>query len=159
VSAARHLLTSVQTDPEFKILCNLCGLPKIAATEFAPSQRKKKRPACLLCKPPKSKFSNRPVDGSASGREAKRLALLRTWEAAGAIRDLRTQVPFVLIPSQYDERGKLLERPVKYIADAVYVDVFTGVEIVEDAKGDRTYAYVLKRKMMLWFHHVRVLEV
>lgn len=67
-------------------------------------------------------------------------------------------MPFDLLPAQYDERtGKLIERGVRYVADFVYqTDGFT---VVEDTKGMRTKDYVLKRKMMLYFHGIRIQEV
>ena len=81
------------------------------------------------------------------------------------------QVKFVLIPSQYEPdtvkvlksgkekvvKGKLIERECSYIADFVYR--YNGKTVVEDAKGMRTKEYVLKRKMMLYFHGIRISEV
>lgn len=158
MSALRHLLTSVPSDPTFQILCNGCGAPKPSA-DFAPSQLKKKRPVCLLCKPSKSKFGNRHSQGRVSVRESKRASLLNAWQNAGAIRDLREQVRYTLIPAQLGPSGERNEKPVYYFADFVYVDVFTGNTIVEDAKGMRTPAYILKRKLMLFVHGIRIQEV
>lgn len=56
-------------------------------------------------------------------------------------------------------RGNVIERAAAYVADFVYVDANTGETVVEDVKGVRTDAYVLKRKMMLWFYGIRVREV
>ena len=50
------------------------------------------------------------------------------------------------------------ERPVDYIADFVYRDK-DGNEVVEDVKGVRTRVYVIKRKLMLWRHGIRIREV
>lgn len=55
-------------------------------------------------------------------------------------------------------RMKLLERRCEYIADFVYVDE-NGEKVVEDAKGYRTKDYIIKRKLMLWVHGIRVREV
>ena len=33
-----------------------------------------------------------------------------------------------------------------------------GKEVVEDAKGMRTRDYILKRKMMLYFHGIKIQE-
>ena len=52
-----------------------------------------------------------------------------------------------------------MERAVSYVADFVYVDCATGETVVEDAKGVRTKEYVIKRKLMLWVHGIRVKEV
>ena len=78
-------------------------------------------------------------------------------QKAGEIHNLREQVPYILIPAQRDDSGKLLERQIKYIADFVYER--GGNEIVEDTKGFRTADYILKRKMLLFFHGIRVVEV
>lgn len=78
---------------------------------------------------------------------------------AGKISDLRRQVPFELIPAQKRD-GKVIERPVKYVADFVYKDS-NGETVVEDAKSvaTRTKEYVIKRKLMLWEFGLRVIEV
>lgn len=48
-------------------------------------------------------------------------------------------------------------KSVVYIADFVYDQ--GGVTIVEDAKGMRTPDYIIKRKLMLYVHGVRIKEV
>ena len=110
-----------------------------------------------------SKFGNRKteVDGITfdSKREARRYAELRLMEKAGEISGLQTQVPFVLIPNQRDdETGRVIERALTYRADFMYNDR-TGKLVVEDAKGYRTDAYLIKRKLMLERHKIRVVEV
>lgn len=86
-----------------------------------------------------------------SRREANRYAELKLLQRAGKIKNLRRQVPFELIPSQDGERA------VKYIADFVYEE--NGKEIVEDVKGFRPKDYIIKRKLMLWVHGIKVWEV
>jgi hypothetical protein len=102
-----------------------------------------------------SKYKNRKtvVDGIVfdSQKEAARWWELKLLERAGAIADLRRQVRFELIPKQEGERA------VTYIADFVYTE--NGERVVEDAKGVRTQAYVLKRKLMLERHGIRIREV
>lgn len=95
-----------------------------------------------------------------SKHEAGRYIELKYLSRIGQIRDLQTQVPFELIPSQRGEDGKVTERPVKYIADFVYRDQ-NGNLVVEDAKSPatRTDAYRIKRKLMLYFHHIEIKEV
>ena len=66
--------------------------------------------------------------------------------------------PFTLIPSQKDENGKTIEKPVKYIADFVY-KTKNGVLVVEDTKGVRTADYIIKRKLMLYIHKIRIKEI
>lgn len=93
-----------------------------------------------------------------SQKEAQRYATLRLLERAGRITNLQRQVKFVLIPAQRDQKGKLLERECSYVADFVYFDLTLGREVVEDAKGYRTDAYKLKKKMMLWVHGIQITE-
>lgn len=99
------------------------------------------------------KYRNKPVNGYASKAEAKRAAELKLLEKAGIIVDLAEQVRFELIPKQDGERG------IFYIADFFYADAKTGVETVEDVKGVRTRDYVIKRKLMLWRHGIRISEI
>ena len=40
-----------------------------------------------------------------------------------------------------------------------YKDTSTGKMIYEDVKGVRTKEYILKRKMCLYFHKIRIKEV
>lgn len=87
-----------------------------------------------------------------SKREATRWQELRLLERAGEISDLRRQVRYELVPKLPGER------PVDYIADFVYRDK-NGNEVVEDVKGVRTPVYVIKRKLMLWRHGIRIQEV
>lgn len=105
-----------------------------------------------------------------SAREADRYAELLLLQRAGKISDLRRQVKYVLIPAQYEyyerygKNGKRLkdgkrcvEKECAYIADFVYEE--NGKTVVEDVKGMRTKEYLIKRKLMLWVHGVRVREV
>lgn len=94
-----------------------------------------------------------------SKREASRWEQLRLLQRAGKIQDLGRQVKFVLIPAQRDDKGKLIEREVAYKADFVYLDLETGKTVVEDAKGMKTKDYIIKRKLMLWVHNIRLKEV
>jgi len=116
------------------------------------------------------------VDGKhfPSRRERDRYHELLFLQKAGKISDLRTQVPYELIPSIKEEipTGKIyvrgqkkgqpkmktvtVEQPLTYIADFVYIE--NGKIVVEDAKGKRTPEYIIKRKLMLWIHHIRIRE-
>lgn len=96
-------------------------------------------------------------------KEARRWYELRLMEKSGAVEDLRRQVKYVLIPSQYEhsdqtgrKKGKLLERECSYIADFVYTQ--NGKQIVEDTKGFRTAEYKIKRKLMLYVYGIRIYE-
>jgi hypothetical protein len=100
-----------------------------------------------------------------SKKEANRYRELKLLEKAGEICCLRLQVPFELIPAQYEEtgevytkgankgkpkRGKCIEKAVTYIADFVYYNSDATVRTVEDVKGMRTPAYIIKRKLFRW---------
>lgn len=114
------------------------------------------------------------VDGIVfdSKKEAKRYQELLLLEKTGAISDLQRQVKFVLIPAQYENpnsftkkgRGKCIERECSYVADFVYKEpLIEGGEpflkVVEDTKGFRTKDYIIKRKLMLHVHGIRITEI
>lgn len=81
-------------------------------------------------------------------------------EHIGAISSLKRQVKYLLIPSQKDpDTGRVIERACSYIADFVYTNNRTGETIVEDAKGIRTQAYKIKKKLMLYKYGIHITEV
>lgn len=117
------------------------------------------------------------VDGIefASVKEARRYTELKLLQRAGKIKDLQLQVPFELIPTQYEEIitytpkthkekrvKKVVEKKTVYVADFVY-ETADGEKVVEDVKGYRdstAYAvFVLKRKLMLWVHGIKIQEI
>lgn len=109
------------------------------------------------------KYHNKPVKTEEgkfdSQREYRRWCELKLMERAGEIKDLRRQVPYTLIPAQRDpETGKIIERECKYWADFVY-ETKDGAVVVEDAKGEPTKDYIVKRKLMLQVHGIRIQEV
>lgn len=109
-----------------------------------------------------TKYNNKKitVDGQKfdSKKEANRYKELKLLEKAGEIQDLRTQVKFVLIPSQRDEEtGKVVERECSYKADFVYNE--GEKTVVEDVKGFPTKEYIIKRKLMLEKYGIRIREV
>ena len=121
-----------------------------------------------------SKYKNIKTNGCDSRKEARRLVQLQMLEKAGHIKDLRTQVKYVLIPTQYEtyerysKKGKRLkdgqrciEKECAYYADFVYIDTETGKVVVEDTKSPatRTEAYRIKKKLMLSVHGIRIIEV
>lgn len=96
-----------------------------------------------------------------SKHEYERWLVLLKKQEDGEIWGLQRQVPFTLIPSQR-LAGKVVERPVKYVADFTYTtqaEDGTDWFVVEDAKGMKTSEYIIKRKLMLWIHGIRVQEV
>lgn len=125
----------------------------------------------------RNKYGNRKIikDGQAfdSVKEARRWCELCLLEKAGEITDLCRQVEFPLLPTQREastevyqrgenkgkpKPGKVIEKPVVYVADFVY-KTKEGETVVEDTKGFRTKDYVLKRKMLLYFHKIKIREV
>lgn len=118
----------------------------------------------------RAKYHNRKItrDGVTfdSRKEFRRYEELQLLQQAGEIKNLRRQVKFLLIPTQREPKiigprggvknGKLLERECSYIADFTYTK--NGETVVEDAKGVRTREYVIKRKLMLYVHGIRIRE-
>ena len=105
-----------------------------------------------------------------SRKEARRYQELLLLQRAGVIQNLRLQEKFVLIPSQYESyerygaKGqelkpgqRLVEKECSYIADFVYEE--NGKTVVEDTKGFKTKDYIIKRKLMLYIHGIRIKEV
>ncbi|MGL5681702.1 MAG: DUF1064 domain-containing protein [Marinifilaceae bacterium] len=103
----------------------------------------------------KSKFNNTKVGNHASKKEHNRANELKFLEQQGIISNLREQVKYELVPLQPLNKG-YSERSVTYVADFVYIR--EGVEIVEDTKGFRTREYVIKRKLMKYFHNIEIKE-
>ena len=109
-----------------------------------------------------------------SRKEALRWTQLLILEKAGLISCLKRQVEFLLIPDQREpstevyqkgekkgmpKKGKLLERKVVYVADFVYYDNRTNEKVVEDTKGVKTKDYIIKRKLMLYIHNIKIKEI
>ena len=103
----------------------------------------------------RQKYGNKRSNGFDSKREEDRWRDLCFLERAGKIHDLKRQVRFELIPAQYDD-GRCIERACTYYADFTYME---GKRlVVEDCKGYRTDVYKIKKKLMLWVHHIRIRE-
>lgn len=100
---------------------------------------------------PRSKYGAKKTNGYDSQAEANRAAELALMARAGKITGLREQVPFEIIPKQDGERA------AHYVCDFMYQQ--DGAWIVEDVKGFKTPAYVLKRKLMRLVHGVVIREV
>jgi len=120
-----------------------------------------------------NKYHNQKVsvDGENfdSRKEASRWLELQLLQKAGKISDLERQKKFVLVPAQYEpdiigprggrKKGKLIEHEVAYFADFCYME--DGKLVVEDTKSEatRTKDYIIKRKLMLWIHEIKIIEV
>lgn len=113
------------------------------------------------------------LDGNVfdSRKEASRWEKLCILEKAGVIRDLKRQVAYELIPAQYEtyerysktgrrlkDGRKCIEKACSYVADFTYIQCDTGELVVEDTKGIRTKDYIIKRKLMLLIHGIKIYE-
>ncbi|MBR2388176.1 MAG: DUF1064 domain-containing protein [Clostridia bacterium] len=121
----------------------------------------------------RNKYHSRKItrDGMTfdSVKEYKRYNELLLLARAGAIQDLKRQVEFVLIPAQREPdtkgvrggiiKGKTIEHKCSYVADFVYTE--NGKTVVEDTKSPatKTKDYIIKRKLMLYIHGIRIVEV
>lgn len=106
----------------------------------------------------KLKFRNikTVIDGIkfASKKESKRYLDLELMQKDGLISELQLQEKFLLIPKQEGERA------CHYVCDFSYIE--NGIRIIEDVKSVATKklpGYILKRKMMLFFHGIKIREV
>lgn len=115
-----------------------------------------------------AKYNNVKIEGYDSKKEYRRAKELKLLAKKGIITELQEQVKFELISPQYRhfevqgarrmlQKKELLERGVYYIADFVYYR--DGECIVEDTKGVRTKEYIIKRKLMLSVHGIKIKEV
>lgn len=117
----------------------------------------------------RNKYGAKKSNGYDSKKEHRRANELKLMQSAGLISDLREQVPYELIPAQYgkgisprtgEPKNRMcLERSCRYVADFVYRDNETGDVVVEDVKGMRTKEYVIKRKLMLFRHGIKIKEI
>lgn len=119
----------------------------------------------------KSKYNAIRTNGYDSKKEAKRAQTLELMQMSGQISELKMQVEFELIPAQYEviiettKKGikKLkqvcIERKCSYYADFTYLQ--NDEYIVEDCKSNKrllTKDYLIKRKLMLYLHHIKIKE-
>lgn len=100
---------------------------------------------------PKYRNKKTMVDGKKfdSKLEARRYCQLIRLQECGIISNLKCQVRYPL-----EINGQLI---CHYVADFSYRDI-DQKEIVEDAKGVRTRDYIIKKKLMLAIHGIRVKE-
>ena len=93
-----------------------------------------------------------------SGRERDRHQALLLLQRAGHIAGLVREVPFVLAPGVKIEGEARKRPPLRYFADFVYSDARTGKIVVEDAKGQQTPVYRLKKHLLAVVHGIHVQE-
>lgn len=101
---------------------------------------------------PKYHNSKTVIDGIRfdSKKEAKRYLELKILEKAGVIKELKRQVPYILIDKS------CYGRAIKYVADFVYLE--NGQLVVEDVKGVRTPVYKLKKRLMAEVYGIEIKE-
>lgn len=115
-----------------------------------------------------AKYNNVKYKGYDSIHEYKRAQALKMMAKKGIITDLQEQVRYELVAAQYEhyevqgvrkmlKKKKLLEHSLSYVAGFQYMR--DGELVVEDAKGVKTKEYIIKRKLMLYFHGIRIKEV
>ena len=97
------------------------------------------------------------VDGIAfdSKHEADVYCRLLYYQRADLVKSIELQVPFIL-QDGYEFNGKKI-RPIKYIADFVFIDC-DDVKHVVDAKGMKTDVYKLKKKLFEYRYRIRIEE-
>ena len=83
-----------------------------------------------------------------SKREARRWQELKLEQKSGLIKNLRRQVPFSIAVNKI--------HVCVYRADFVYQ--IRGEEVVEDSKGKKTEAYILKKKLLFACHGIVIKE-
>ena len=120
------------------------------------------------------KYGNKKVEVDGiefdSKKEERRYWELKLLQRAGKITDLELQREFELIPAQYEtferygKTGKRLqdgkrcvEQKCVYKADFCYMQ--DGRLVVEDTKGVKTKDYIIKRKLMLERHGIKISEI
>ena len=99
-----------------------------------------------------SKYKNVKTKGYDSKKEAERAQVLKYMQHCGEISELVEQPEFEIIPKQKGERRAVFTPDFQYMRD--------GVLVVEDVKSEatKTAAYVLRRKLLLYVHGIKLLE-
>ena len=124
----------------------------------------------------RTKYGNIKVRNSLgvfdSTKEYERYLYLMDLQKHGRISGLQRQVPYELLPNMYTAQvvigvrktktvQVLEQRKVTYQADFVYYDEKNQELVVEDVKSSPevvTPEYKLKKKMMYYFHGIKIKE-
>lgn len=140
--------------------------------------RRKKTESSDTTTPKKNKYHNVKCEYNGirfdSTKEMKRYIVLDNAQQSGLISNLERQVQYTLLPTIYEDvevklktKSKMVrrvaQRAVVYNCDFRYKDA-DGNVVVEDVKATRNLAaldkaYLLKKKMMRFFHGILIKEV
>lgn len=108
-----------------------------------------------------SKYHNKKteIDGIVfdSIKEGNRYMELKLLSKAGAIKDLKLQPRYELVP-RYKINGRAV-RKCEYVADFEYYDVHKGKVVVEDVKGMRNDVYKIKKKLFEYKYQQEITEI
>ena len=101
----------------------------------------------------KPKYGNKKAEANGLMFDSKKEArFFLQLQQDPTVKAIKTQVVYELIPKQKGERA------CSYKADFV-VEYQSGEVVVYDVKGMRTALYIVKRKLMLWVHGIKIREV
>ncbi len=76
------------------------------------------------------------------------------------IEKIERDVQFELVPDQFDSNGERLERGINYTADFMITYANGSRSVISVTSSDHpSTSEILKRKLMLYFHKLRVLEI
>lgn len=106
-----------------------------------------------------TKYKSRAIGGYQSTKEARYAANLRIREKAGEVKDITEQVKYLLIPAQEGER------PCYYWLDFRFQEktdlgwFWRYVDVKGYKKGQAYALFVVKRKLLLQVHKIRIIEV
>ena len=101
----------------------------------------------------KPKYGNKTTETNGLMFDSKKEArFFLQLQQDPSVVSIKTQVRYELIPKQDGERA------CTYVADFV-VEYQSGEVVVYDVKGMKTAVYVVKRKLMLWVHGIKIREV
>lgn len=100
-----------------------------------------------------AKYGSKSTSGYHSKKEADRASVLSFEAHVGAITELEEHPKYILVPKQAGEQAVTYTPDFRYKRD--------GVLVVEDVKSVATRkkeSYIIKRKLMLQVHGIKVLE-
>lgn len=141
-------------------------------------KRKKQAEDTSQATPKKNKYHNVKCEYNGirfdSTKEMKRYIVLEKAQQDGLISELERQIQYTLLPTIYEDVvvalktksktvRRVAQRAVVYNCDFRYKDA-DGNVVVEDVKASKNLAaldkaYLLKKKMMRFFHGILIKEV